>query len=305
MKEFFKKIGAKLRNPPKSALVGNYLLTLVCVAVSLTMVFLGYTGVFSYVAYIFAALTLAYTVYTIVLYAPAFKGWVLRALRRREFTKNLTEDYSFRTVVFATCSFVVNLAFVAFNTVFAVLTKNAWYASLAGYYFLLSGLRGGVFWKNRRAKASSETDEEYQLRQLKNYRWCGVALFSLDFAMAVAVTVMVVQNRPTKYTEIMAIVFAAYACYKIALAVRNIFKAKKTKDVFIQSFRNVGLVDAAISLLSLQVTLVGTFSKEGGSMLLLNALTGAFVCLLTISVGVAMIVQANRKIKERRKREYE
>ncbi len=300
MKNFFKKRMKIFKTPSALTLCIVWTVALLTVIVSLIFVLIEYMGVLSYVVYALAACSLAYTVYTVVRFLPRIKGGVQAKLKSRAFTKKLTENYSFRTLVFAGCSFLINLGFVLFNTVFAILTGNAWYGCLAGYYFLLSLLRGGVFWAGRRAKIYGEKEGDYRLRQLKNYGWCGVALFVLDMAMAVAVTFMVRDQKPTKYTEIMAIVFAVYSCYKITLAIWNIFKAKKTQDPQIQSFRNIGLVDAAISLLSLQVSLISTFSSEGGNMLLLNAITGAFVCLLTMGVGILMIVQASKKIKEER-----
>ncbi len=298
MKGFFKKIIEIFKAPRLLTLCIVWGVTLLAVAGALVCVFVEYTGALSYAVYAVAACSLGYTVYTLVRYIPTIKERVKEKLKSKKFTRNMTENYSFRTLVFAVCSFAVNLGFVAFNTVFSILTENAWYASLAGYYFLLSLLRGGVFWADGRAKASTETAEEYRLKQLKNYRLCGVALFALDMAMAVAVTFMVLDQKPTKYTDITAIVFAVYSFYKISLAIWNIFKAKKTNDPRIQSFRNIGLVDAAISLLSLQVTLVSTFSAEGESMLAMNAATGACVCLLTMGLGILMIVRATKRIKE-------
>ncbi len=277
--------------PSTGFLIFAWLLTVAAIALALTCVFIGYTGWLSYPAYVLAAVTLTYAVYTVVLFAPKVKHRVQNKLKKREFTRALLENYSFRTMAFAVCSLVINLGFVVFNSVFAFLTDNIWYGALAGYYFLLTLLRAGVFYLDNRSK-----EEDVWVRQIKNYRLCGVALLLLDVAMAGAVTLMVLQGKPTKYTEIAAIVFATYSVYKITFAIWNIFKARKTRDWQIQSFRNIGLADAAVSLLSLQTTLIATFSVEGESLALLNALTGAFVCLFTIVMGIFMIIKANKSL---------
>ncbi len=298
MKQFFKKLWERLKNPAPVVLCIVWACALAAIAGALIVAFIGYTGALSYVVYVLAAILLGYTVYTVVMLAPSIKARVQASLRKRKFTRDFTENYSFRTLVFAACSFVINIGFVVFNTVFSVLTENAWYASLAGYYFLLSLLRGGVFWGRKRARARANGDEKKLLSlELNNYALCGGALFILDLAMAVAVTFMVLEQKPTQYTEITAIVFATFAVYKISLAIWNIFKARKTNDLQIQTFRNIGLVDAAVSLLSLQTTLGSTFS-QGENMLALNAVTGAFVCLITMGLGVFMIIQATRRKKD-------
>ncbi len=299
MKAWWKAVWERLLTPKKGIILADLLIATLSIAGALTMVFLGYSGVFSYPMYALAALSLAYTVYLFVKVFPKWRAGLWEKLSRKKFTRNLTQNYTFRTLVFATGSFVVNVGFVVYNTVFAIWTGNGWYGCLAGYYLLLGALRGCVFAWDKRAKKRVEGQENrYKILQLKNYRRCGIALFALDGAMAVAVTLMVLAQKPTKYTEITAIVFAAYSVYKISLAIWNIFKAKKTKDMQIQSFRNVGLADAAISLLSLQTTLVATFSTEGESMLALNAVTGAFVCLFTVGMGVFMVVKSTKLLRE-------
>ncbi len=291
MKEKLRKICSSLKAPSAGILALAWILTACGVVGSLIMVVAGYTGWLSYPTYALAACLLAYTTYTVVRFAPKIKAGVHTTLKKSKFTRSMAENYGFRTLVFAGCSFLMNLGFVVFNTVFALLTNDAWYGCLAGYYFLLSGLRGLVFWWNRRAKEG----ELSPALQRRNYGLCGWVLLVLDFAMAVAVTFMVLDQKPTQYTEITAIVFATWSVYKISLAIYNVFKARKTKNLQIQSFRNIGLVDAAVSLLSLQVTLVSTFSEEGADMFLLNAIVGACVCLFGIGVGVFMIIKSRRK----------
>ncbi len=296
MKEKWRKALAFLKAPPRWVIAVCFSLTPVFVALSLLCVFLGAAGIFSYSIYALSACALAYAVYLLVRLAPQIKGWGLGTLRRGKFTRELTENYGFRTLVFAGFSLLINFGFVLFNAVFAILTKNIWYGSLAGYYFLLGGVRGCVFWWERRARKRACGDEEYYRRlQWKNYGNCGVALLVLNFALSVAVTLMVLDQKPTKYSEITAIVFAAYTVYKIFFAVHNIFKAKKGKDLQIRSFRNIGLVDAAVSLLSLQTALVATFSTEGEDMLALNAVVGAAVCITAVAIAVVMLAQKRKR----------
>ncbi len=301
MRKFFKRFWKYVSNPPLPFLLGAWAVTTAMIATALTLVFIGYTGWVSYLVYAMAATTLTYTAYTFVRLAPTLKMWVSDRLKKWKFTRAFAENYTFRSLVLAAASFIVNVGFVLFNTAFAFLTNDAWYGALAGYYFLLGTLRAGVFYFDNKTKGRAD----YARVRIKNYRLCGIALFLLEIAMSVAVALMVLLQKPTKYSEISAIVFAAYSVYKITFAIWNIFKARRAKNWQIQAFRNLGLADAAISLLSLQTTLISTFSQEEGSMLLLNGLTGAFVCLFTLGMGVLMIVQANKKLKETEENERE
>ena len=52
----------------------------------------------------------------------------------------------------------------------------------------------------------------------------------MELALAAAVTLMILYERPTEYSEIMAITSAAYTFYKVIFAVVNVVKVRKLQD---------------------------------------------------------------------------
>ena len=90
--------------------------------------------------------------------------------------------------------------------------------------------------------------------------------------------------------EIAAISSAAYAFYKLTLAMINLFKAKNWKDPLVQSLRNVSLTDALVSLFALQTTLVALYSSGEQNMMALNIAVGIAVMVTGIVSGVLLIV---------------
>ncbi len=299
MKQFLQKIFNFLKNPNLVFLCANWFITLAGIAGSLTFVFVEYTGVFSYIVYAISAISLAYSVYTAILFAPTLKERFTAQLKKKRLVKTFIENYSFRTLILSTVSLVINLAFVAFNIVFAVLNRSVWYAASAVYYVLLSVLKGWVFSIDSKAKKDNNDSDKYYIAQLKNYRNCGIALFILELGITAIVTLTVLQEKPMNYSEIIAIALAAYTFYKIAFAIKNVVGARKHKNPQIQTFRNIGLAEAAISLVSLQMALVATFSETGTDMTVLNALTGFTACALTIAMGIFMIINGTKLIKQR------
>ena len=181
-----------------------------------------------------------------------------------------------------------------------IVTHSVWYGIMACYYIFLSALRGGLLYGSYRArKLAAGDDDAMAVYKLKMYRLCGISLFVLELALAAAVTLMILSERPTAYSEIMAITSAAYTFYKIIFAIINIRKVNRLHDPMLQSYRNINLTDAAVSLLSLQVTLVAVFSDEQtAEMNTFNAITGFAVCALTIVLGVLMIVNATIRLKK-------
>ncbi len=294
LKELFLK-------PKKWFLIVMYLITILCCAGSIVIAILEIMNVLSYIVFVIAALSITYTVYTIVKFAPTIKERILIAVRKNKLANMLLDDFKFKTIFFSFITFLVNLAFIIFNTVMAIISKVGWYGALAGYYLILSLFRGLVFYIERKAKLKAkENDKELLYLQYRNYRLSGVFIILLELSMTAVVVMMILLQKPSNYTNILAISYAAYTCYKVTFVIINTIKTKKHNNPHLQTLRNISLVDAGVSLLSLQITLVTTFS-EGKNMLLLNMIVGVAICLLTVVLGVYMIIKASLELKKLKK----
>ena len=296
-----------LKTPPIPFLFFAWSATALSIAATFILIGIGYTAWPVYCVYGITVIFFAYTVYTLVHCLRPLKEKIAEKAKRHPFANNLLTSYGFRTVAFSVVSFAVNVGFALFNGVLAILSLSVWYGILACYYLFLSALRGGILAGCYRAKKRAKGDEAaFAVYKLKVYRLCGIALFILELALAAAVSLMILSDRPAAYTEIMAITCAAYTFYKIIFAVINVCKVRRLQDAMLQCFRNINLTDAAVSLLSLQITLVSVFSDGTDSfMKSLNAVTGFAVCALTIVMGVLMIVRATRQLKNQTKTEKE
>ncbi len=290
-------------DPPLWLVFTTWFLTVAVAPISILCAVFEINIVFSSIMYAIAAILLTYSVYCVVKLAPTLKARIKETLNKNSFTSRMMNDYVFRTKILSAIAFLINVAFVVFNVVMGIITMYGWYAVLASYYFFLCVARGWIFNRGRRAvlRARGDKVKLYENR-LKLYRNSGIVLFILDIAMAGAVTLMILYRKPTSYTEITAIIYAFYTCLKVASAIRNIIHAQKHNDPQIQSFRNIGVADAAISIMSLTTALISTFSTPGTdkSMSLLTIIVGVTICLITILLGVYMIISANLRLKKLR-----
>lgn len=75
---------------------------------------------------------------------------------------------------------------------------------------------------------------------------------------------MVMQQKEIHYTAIPAIAIAAYTTYKVTMSAKHFIKTRKSNHLSIKMLRNINFVDALVSVLSLQYTLIMTF--DGGSI---------------------------------------
>lgn len=293
---------AWLRHPHGFFLVFVYLLTLAAIAGSIVLVTAGKSsgaGIFSYVLFGLSAVLLGYTVYTIVIYVPVMRRKGKEALKRNRITAKLVDSYTFRTAVFATFSFGVTLAFTVMNTVSAVRYGSIWYGAIAGYYAILMVLRGGTIWAGR-VCAKRKEGAERELAEWKIYRAGGACLLVLEIAMVAAVTQLLLSGRPTESGQVMAIANAAYTFYKLGMSIYNLVKAHKFRAPLTQALRNFGFADACMSVASLTVLMISTFTdteEEVMPLVYMKSIIGFAVCASIIVLAIVMLIRAQKKIK--------
>ncbi len=299
MKDRFDKIIRELKNPKAALLIPMYALTLVSVVGSLVLVIIGFekniaVEILAYVCFALAAITLAYTIYTLIRVIPRIKAWTINKLESNPTTARMLQSYGFRTIVFAIGTFSLSIAYSLFNGAMGIVYRSIWYGALAAYYIALALMRGGVLLYH--SKRKGEAFDE--LSQLKTYKNCGILLCVVNLALSSAMAQMIFSDRAFSYAGWTIYAFAAYAFFKITMSVLNFFKAKKQREYTVEAIRNINLTDATVSILALQTALLGTFSTGEVDISLFNTLTACAVTIVTLGLGIYMIVKANKRRKE-------
>lgn len=289
-----------LKRPNAAFIIVVWIMTVIVVAADIAVLAASYKEWPSYVVYALSAILLGYSAYTLAACRHTVRQRAAAVIARHPFLNNIFVSYGFRTVTFFVLSLAVNVAFVLFNAVLGVVTCSLWYGIIATYYVFLGALRAFILFLSYRARRRSEGNERLTAElKLRIYRLCGILILALEIALAAAVSLMVMYGKPTQYSEVMAIAAAAYTFYKVIFAVYNVFKVRRYNDRVLQCLRDINLTDAAVSLLSLQVTLIAVFSDEqvsASEITAMNSVTGFAVCALTIALGIAMIIVGCRQL---------
>ena len=277
-----------------------YIITLVGVGFSIFYLIFRRDAWQSILLYTVTCVFLCYSIYLAVKLWPVFRDKFLVLLKKSRFMQFYSESYDYRTLLLTFFSIMLNVGYIVFDIVVAVLIKSVWYGSLAVYYFLLGSLRTMAVWSERRAeKKFSQEPGKYKETQLENYRFCGVFLLVLSLVMTVPVFLMVNQDAPERYNNLTAVVFAAYTFLRVCMAIVNLVRARKRKSPLLRSLRNISFSNALMSVVSLTSALIATFSDDGGaSMAPVNAATGFAVCLISIGIGIYMIVYATGNLSK-------
>ena len=126
----------------------------------------------------------------------------------------------------------------------------------------------------------------------------GLILLGLNLVLVAPVTLMSRFQRPVGIGLIPAIATAAYATWKITMALVNFRRRRGIRDLVIRQMRTINLIDALVSVLTLQNTLIMVNTKDGGAgMLTLTAVTSAAIMLTVLSLSAAAMIKgiAGRK----------
>ncbi|MBQ8302847.1 MAG: hypothetical protein IJX97_04815 [Clostridia bacterium] len=275
-----------------------YIFTLVFITVALLMLFVDYEGsrlaILAYTSFGLAGVSLAYSVYTIVIYAPGLKGRILSLLSSKEITRRLLHNWGFRTIITSTFSFGMSVFSSVTNAYLGISERSIWFGALAAYYIFLALMRSGLLLYH---KTKKDYENEAMLRA-KKYRICGIWLLILNITLSSAIAQMIFDDRSFEYKDWLIYAFAAYAFYKVIMSVRNAIKARKQDDLTIQAIREINMVDGAVSILALQTALLHTFSDASVNISLFNTLTGSAVSLFSLGLSISMIIRGNKIIKE-------
>ena len=221
---------------------------------------------------------------------------MLQEVKEKAFIKQILKNQHNRVIISAAVGFGLNLAYALYHGVIGIMTGFLWFLLLCAYYMLLNVVRfSAVLYDHQSAKNNSSFSEQFL------FRFVGGMLILLAVILAVSSWLSFQFDVAVAYSEIMMITIAAYTFYKIIIAIVNAVKARKQQSLWLISLRNIGCADAAASLLTLQRSMLVSFEgMSNQDMQLMNALTGAGVCLLTTAFGIYMILRKekqNGKIK--------
>lgn len=304
-----KKIVEILKKPNGWLIAAVFILTLIFAAGSIVLSVIGnddpFLQIISYVVYALAAIFLGYSVYIVVVYYSKIKNGILNLIKKSSIGRRMLSQYSFRTVVFAAFSMIINVLFIAFNVVLAVIEKSFWFACLALYYAMLVAMRGGiVLYQRKKIKNGVEIIESDKQAELKKYGNCGIMLSIVPLCLVVPLLQIIFLNKAFVHQGLTIYAFAAYAFYKIVMAIINVFKTNKYNDYTLKAIRNVSLADAFVSIFQLQTALLFAFS-DGQKYSYANLATGSVVFVLTVALGIYMIIKSRGEIKKLEEEENE
>ncbi len=190
-------------------------------------------------------------------------------------------------------SIITAFSFAVYNG-YLGLAKNYYFGfSVAVYYLLLCSVRGVSYVALKKEK--QYPDENFD----RYYVVSAVLLLLVNIFLIGPMILMVFQKRVVSLGSVPVVAVATYTLIKIILATRNYRKSVACSLKQSYARRAVNLVDAIVSLLTLQNTLIATNgSATSNEMRLLSAVSGVIAFVLIMIISAESFVHIKKTLKD-------
>lgn len=201
-------------------------------------------------------------------------------------------------------------AFAVYNAWLGITRRYYFALSIAGYYSLLFAAGILLYFcikreaaekrdsENKGARAAEEVTVSAQTaaRVKKRCVFISALLFAVNFLLIGPITMMVLNRRNFTLGMIPAIAVAAYSVYKITRAVINYRKSRKGESDAKRIRHALRLIDALVSVLTLQNTLlIATGGAQEENMRLLTIASSAAIYALVVAVSFITFFRTIKK----------
>ncbi len=214
--------------------------------------------------------------------------------RRKQLISRWKTDYDFKTITAAFGSLAATVVFAIYNGFLGIYHASLWHGSICVYYLILSILRGLIIAAERRIAPGRRQDSRKRV-----YLRAAALLLILNISLVVPLALMVVEQKPVHLTLIPAISMAAYTTYKITMASVNLRRRRASANRLVRLLRTISFIDALVSILTLQNTLIMVSTQgDGGGMLTMTAITSGAVWLAVLYLSGDAIIRGVKSVKK-------
>ena len=286
----WKKLGKALLFPHIAILI--ILVPVATVLLVGSMVFVGTESVIAYISYVLAAYTLTVWCFKLPYLIKFFKTFK----DENKYARRWQDDTRLRVNVSLYGSLAWNALYGIFQLWLGFYHHTFWFYSLGAYYICLGVMRFFLLMHTRKYAPGEKMQTE-----LKKYRACGIVFLVMNLALALIIFFMVYWNRTFEHHMITAITMAAYTFTALTTAIVNVIKYRKYNSPVFSASKVTSFAAALVSMLTLESTMLTTFSDETMTAVeqkwMLGA-TGGAISSLIVATAIYMIVTSTKKLKQ-------
>lgn len=302
MKEKFMEIYQFLIKPTKAVSLLCYGLFLLFSIVSIILACTIPSSVLTTIFYSGMGITFFYCAYLFIRYdykkvRDFYRKTKVWLSSKSKFLNRLINDSYFSTMLGTILSLILGVGFVAYNAVAGLIYHSVWNGSISVYYGFLIVIRVVILISELYLHKKDLSDTEKELFRTKVFIAEGVLLLLLNVALIAPVTILALSKKHVSMPMWVAIADACYTFYKVIACIYSFIKHRKNSNLSIKGIKRLNLTCATISTLSLENTMILTFSENPGDMQLLMIMSALAVMLINLSVALLTYL-GGKKSKE-------
>lgn len=293
-----------LKSPNKMFSGVIYILCLIFAITSIVFQSLNINDTALLVLYACLGITFFYSIYLLVYrdfknIKKYFKEKKQKISSKNKFANKLFNDLYYRTMFFSSLAMIITFCFVVYNAFAGIYYSSVWNGSISVYYIFLLDIRLMTLLSEFKIHKVQPDEFQKQNQRAKVFRAEGFLLICLDIVLIAPVTLLVLSRRQIILPMWVAIANAAYTFYKVIGCIISFIKTRNSEILSVKGLKNLNLTDAAISLLSLENTMILTFSTgEDKDMFTFVIISGLVVVLLGMLLAILTLAQGVKKVRD-------
>lgn len=235
-----------------------------------------------------------YLLIVISLKMPKIISNIKKFKSENKYAKKYFSDVHLRIRISLYSSVIWNFAFAIFQLGLAIHYNSFWFYSLFIYYVVLGIIRFFLVKHTKKYKVNEQ--EKLELKKYVNTGWL---LLFINYALTIIVFFMVYYNRTFYHHMITSIAMAFYTFLTFTFSIINSIRYKKYKSPVYSATKNISLISGAVSMLTLETTMLTTFGRDTSPLFnqVILSLTGFAVITFAIIMAINMIIKGNKKLK--------
>jgi len=285
----WKKIGLSLLYPHLAVII--CLLPISISFLVLSLIYLDSTSIISILSYLLSF----YVLLTICFRVPKIVEYFKKVKQENKYIQRWFSDTHLRMNVSLYGSLIWNVIFAIFQLVLGFYHKSLWFYTMFAYYVVLGLMRFFLVKHTRKYKANEE-----EIMETKRYILCGWMLLIINLTLSIITCFIVYWNKTFNHHMITTIAMAAYTFFTFTFAIVNLIKYKKYNSLVYSAAKNITLISACVSMLTLETTMLTTFggAEEGLFRQIILSISSVVVIGFAISMAIYMIVRGNKRLKQ-------
>lgn len=201
-------------------------------------------------------------------------------------------------------SVITVACFAVYNLVLGLI-KNYHFATSIGIYYLLVALTRVSILSSFKIEIERH-GENLTVKENKKLKRNGIIFSSLllvlNIAVVVPIILMIRQERTYNFGMIPAITVAVYSAVKITIAIVKLIEGNKKKSVIRSTRNSVRLIDALVSILTLQNTLIAVNNSSGREdMSILTVISSFVIYAVIVFISVRAFIMNYKESREKAK----